>query len=223
MTGGSTASELDEGAARRVLEARLIAMGNVVDSLFADSVMAVLERSPGMAGLLRKHDYRAHEQWMEVDRLCVDLLSSGPRDAAEIRFIASALNIAGALKRMGDESLRIGEALRSRDAGQDDPPAAPEPVLRLIEAVQGMLGDVLAALANRDGAAAPGLHAAFREVAGLCAGAVGEAGAGVQRGELPPAFGTALISVAQRLERIGDEILEVANQVNHLYRPPDEG
>ena len=95
----------------RELERRLIAMGNMVESLFADSIVALMDRDSGMVGQLRQEDYLAHEHWLELEKLCVQLLSRHRLDSDQVRSIAATMNIAADLKRMADESLRLGDEL----------------------------------------------------------------------------------------------------------------
>jgi phosphate transport system protein len=202
----------------RELERRVIAMGNMVESLFADSVMALIESSPGMVPGMRAEDCRAHEQWLEVDKLCIELLTAGQLEADQIRFVWAAARIATDLKRTADESLRIGEALRScvPEYPSMSKPLASVP--RLAELTQSMLGDALDAFVNRDAVQAGALHLVFRELASQTAQTVKAITQGLTTSEIAAPLGAACLGVAQRLQRIGDEVLDISNQVSHLHR-----
>jgi phosphate transport system protein len=200
------------------LERQVIAMGNLVESLFADSVMALIERNLAMVPELREDDCRAHERWLEVDRLCTELLTNGELEADEVCAVWTAGRIVTDLKRAADESVRIAEALRLQEgdllAGAESLASIPA----MAELTQSMLGDALEAFVNRDAAEASGLRLVYRELAGLHEQAAIEVARGMTGGEISAETGVAFMDVAERLEHIGEEALNVAAQVNHLCR-----
>jgi len=213
----------DETQARgdvRELEQRVIAMGNMVESLFADSVMALVESSPGMVPGMRAEDCRVHEQWLEIDRLCIQLLVEKQLEGEQIRFVWAAARIATDLKRAADESFRIGEALRS--CVPEYPPNSKSlaSVPALAALTQSMLSDAVEALVNRDAVEAGTLHLLARELTSQAAETANEITQGLTTSEIGAPVGAACLSVAQRLQRIADEVVDISNQVGHLYRRP---
>jgi len=212
--GGRPNGTLDE------LERRLVTMCNTVESLFAEAVVAFLEANPEMVKELRADDYRAHEQWLEIDNLATGLLTRGSSDPQQVRFIAATAKIAGALKRAADESLRVSESLR---ACQPDTVPRADSLPRMIELTQSMLSDTVEALLSRNATAASAVHLVFRELAGVASRAQVELGMSMQKGELSIPAGMTLACVAQRLERVGEEVVGIANQVAHLYRTAETG
>ncbi len=206
----------------RRLERHVIAMGNMVESLFADAVVALMDRNFQAVPELREEDYRAHERWLEIDKLCVDFLCDGNLDEDGVRFVSSAIKIAGALKRMADESLLVGGGMRA--CGPELPPAAESlaAISPMVERTQAMLSSVMDAFVNRDCEEAAGLHLAYRELALLDDRAVEQLGKGIMSGGITVQLGTEFVGMAQRLQRIGHEVLDVSNQVSHLYRRAGE-
>jgi len=199
------------------LERLLITMGNMVESLLADSVMALVEGSPPLMPGIRREDCKAHEQWLEADKLCLELLASGKLEPAQVRFVWAADKIATALKRTADESLRIGESLCS--CADSSPTAgALSATPRMATLTQSMLSDALEALVNRDAVEAAALHLVSRELASLNGQATRELTEGLAGGRIAVPLGAACLGAAQRLARIGDEALEISNQVSRLYR-----
>ncbi len=194
---------------------RVVAMCNTGESLFADAVVSFLADSSEMVDELRAEDYQVHDQWLQIEQLCLELLDNGPSDTDQIRFIMTAINIAGGLKRAADESMRIAEALRECEL--DALPQA-DSLPRMIELTQNMLGDVVEALLTRDAAEASALHLVFRELAELERGAIAELVQRIRGNGLAPDVGVRLAGVSQRLLRIGDEVLGISNEVAHLYR-----
>ena len=200
------------------LEQRLIALGNTVESLFADSVMALIERIPEAAPELREEDYKAHERWREIEKLCIDLLSSGALEREQVQFVAAAGKIATDLKRTADESLRIAEHIRPAGRSEVRSSAQLGPIPQMAELTQSMLSDALEAFINRDGPEASGLHLIFRQLAELGAEAVESLAQAMQKRKLPVATGLAYAGMAERLEGIGKEVLNISSQVSHLCR-----
>ncbi len=206
-----TQKELDE------LERQLIEMGNMVESLFADSVVALMEKDWGAETELREEDYRAHESWLKIDKLCLDLLCNRKLKADQVRFVSAAIKIASALKRTADQSLHIGEIIRSFELESLPDAGSLAPVASMIELTQSMLGDVIEALVNHNAEEAAGLHLVSRELASLDAKAVDELGDAMLNGRVPVHLGTGLVRAVQRLQHVGNEVLDIANQLYHVY------
>jgi len=204
------------------LERLLVAMGNMVESLFADSVVTLIEGSPALMPEMRQEDCKAHEQWLAIDKLCVELLADTSLEPEQVRFVWAAEKIATALKRTADESLRIGQTLRSSPGS---PPAAGSlsTTPRMATLAQSMLSDALEALVNRDPVEAVALHLVFRELASLKSAAGRELTEGMANGHVRVPAGVACLAVAEGLERVGQEVLEVSNQVHRLYRRNQTG
>jgi len=202
------------------LERLLIGMCNMAESLFADAVVTFLDGRGDLVKELRAEDYRAHERALEIDQLCMDLLGTGEPDSRQRPFIGAAMKMAGALKRTVDESLRIGQSLR---ACQVDSLAGADHLPQMIDLTQSMLGDAVEALLNQDATQASALYLVFRELTTLSEQGRRQLGEAIQKDELAPHVGVALIGVTFGLGRIGDEVLGVANQVAHLYRTEAAG
>ena len=198
------------------LERQLIAMANMVESLFGDATMTLIERSPGATAELRAGDYRAHERWIEVDKLCTELLTNGDLNADQIREVSAVIKMALDLKRAAAEAVRIGVGIR---AARLEGLTTTESLVTfpgLAELAQGMLRDAIEAFINRDPEEAGGLHMVFRELASLRAETTDLLARGMAAGEVPIATGILFVGVAQRLESFGSEVLDIANQVRHL-------
>lgn len=196
----------------RELERQLIALANLVESLFAEAVMAVIENNRQAVPDLREEDYRAHERWIEIDRLCTELLTNGDLGQEQVLFLWGAMKIATHLKRAADESMRIGQALREGE------PETLGAVPRMAQLAQGILGDALSALATREPDEAAGLHLTHRELTSLASQAADDLVEQMESGEIAPSTGLALADIADRLSHVADEALGIAHQVAHLYR-----
>ncbi|MHC4481664.1 MAG: phosphate signaling complex PhoU family protein [Planctomycetota bacterium] len=201
------------------LRRQVVALGNMVESLFADATMALIESPVEALPELREDDCRAHERCLEIEKLCTELLANGEPDPGQVRYIWAASKIVTDLKRAADAALRIGSSLRSLDPkalpSVESRPAIP----RLTQLAQSMLSDALEAFVNHDEAEAGGLHLVFRELTALRAEAIEELVRAMAGGELAVPAGAALAGVAQRLEDIGNEVLDMSTQIRHLHPP----
>ncbi|NLW50802.1 MAG: PhoU domain-containing protein [Candidatus Brocadiaceae bacterium] len=196
---------------------QVVALGNMAESLLAATLVALLDGDASAVDRLREEDYRTHEQWIEVDKLCTKLLMAGPQDGGQVRFLSAAVKIAGTFKRIGDQALRIADAVRSGDPARMSAARAASSVPRLAELAQGLLGGCIAALVEGDPDRATELHGTFRSLSALHSRAVHSLMDGVGSGQVEAAAGAGLAAIALRLEHIGRESLEGATQVRHFY------
>jgi phosphate transport system protein len=199
------------------VKAQLLAMGTMVESLMATTVVALLDGDAAAVPELREEDCRTHEQWLEVDKLCTELLTGGNLDADQVRFLSAAVKIAGAFKRIGDEAFHIAEGMRACEPDCLTAAKAAASVPRLAELAQEMLNGCIDSLIEGDPDRSAGLHEASRTLTASQNSAVRALMQGVGEGEIGIAVGAALTGVAQRLERIGNEALDAATHVRHFY------
>jgi len=200
------------------LQSRLLALGSNVESLFADALLALMAEANQSVDDLRAEDYKVHEQCLEIDSLCLELLTDGSPGARQVRFATAAGKMATDLKRAADECLLIGKSLRSCGEEIQQSSSPIDSLVPLAELTRGMLSDGLEALVNGDAAEASALHLVFREVAALHKKALDELAGAVSKQKLSPQCGIALSGVVLRLDRVASEALDLCNQVSHLYR-----
>jgi phosphate transport system protein len=200
------------------LERQVIALGNLVESLFADSLVALIDANPGAVPGLREDDRRAHERWLEIDRLSTELLTNGGLESTDVQHIWAANKIATDLKHLADESWRVGESVRSLNSEVLAPGRTPAPVARMASLAQSMLGDALEAFVNHDATDAGALQTAFREVTSMKARALDELSRAMASGETQVAAGVALVGLVEHLEHIAGAVLDISTNVRHPNR-----
>ena len=202
----------------KALQQQLLSMAGIVESVFADAVVGLVEGDFNVASEVRLEDYKAHQTWLRAESLCVDLLSSGELSLEDVRFTAAALKIGQNLRRMADEAVQISSHIKACSAGDKSSAPSYAMLSRMVEITQSVFGSSIEALVNRDAALAQGLHLVFPELASLNRTVILEV-IGEGKGEKPPAeVGVALVLVARALESISAHVLDVANAVHHLYR-----
>jgi phosphate uptake regulator len=215
--GEETAQSTSLAGPLSELENRLIDMGNLVESLFVGSVVALIDRTGEDMPELREEDYRAHERCIEIEKAAAAILAADGLEIEQVRFVLSAAKIASALKRAADEALHIAEGLRACGPEEIASARLPAAMSEMAMLVQSMLGEAVASIAERRASEAEPMHASMRELAVLNEQALEHLAAGADPGGRQSVG--AFLRAAQHLERIGHEALDVATQVRHLYVP----
>jgi phosphate uptake regulator len=198
------------------LERRLIAIGNMVEDLFAESVMGIVDHRPPPTNRMRKEDCQAHEHCLAVEKLGADLLARGALAPAQSNYVLSATRIANDLRNAADMSLHAACDER-RGHIEDLPPEVPlEDLPQMATIVQGMLSDCIGAFINHDPDYGNGLHSVFRQVVECGDAVTTELGDGIANGRITPASGLAMAHVCFCIERIAHQALDISNTVSHM-------
>jgi phosphate uptake regulator len=205
-----------------VLSRHLGSLAEIVESVFAESLMVLMESDPGAAQEVRVEDYKAHKAWLQAESLCVDLLAGGDLGLREVQFVTSAIRMTMWLKLTADEAASISYRIREYPPAQPGGEEAMGTLAEMATLTQSMLSDGVAAFLNKDGAEAQRLHLVFRELSSLrkrldqqAAGTISSVG-----GEFGPAA-LSLVLVGASLESIGEYVLELESEISRLY--PAEG
>ena len=149
------------------LQEQLASLAGIVESVFAESIIALVDGDLTAAREVRQEDYKAHKVWLQADRLCVDLLASGALSLDEVNLVCASIKIAFDLKMMADEAMHISQLISMCSAQKLSRGAATDLVPRMAELTQGILGDTSEALVNRSLIEAGNLHTACRELESL--------------------------------------------------------
>ena len=134
-----------------LLKQRLLDMSQLAEELLATSVQAFLRRDAVKAESVVPADAEVDLLEVEIEQLAVSLLALQQPMARDLRFIVSAIRIAGDLERVGDHAVNIAQsALRMIDlrSGVNPPPEIDEMAHRS----RKMLSDALDAVVRLDGA-----------------------------------------------------------------------
>jgi phosphate uptake regulator len=202
----------------RALERHLISLAELVESIFADSVVALMEGEPTAACEARLEDYRVHKAWLQADSVCVDLLVGGELDLKQIQFVSSAIKMAMELKLAADEANRIAHCMRQGGGQRISLGGAEGTLSQMVTLVEGMLGDAISAFVSKDGKSARGLHLVMRELNSQHKKFM-EQMANVMptanKGE--GAFLASIVLAVHALATVGEHVMEFAGHVGRLY------
>ena len=221
MEGGVAAIRLDQVKSRagldrdeRLVKDGILRMGSLVESQIRDSVRSIVERDVELAVVVIEGDGRINEAQRDIGDVVTMTIATQSPVARDLRFLMALDHVAFELERIGDHASSIAKQTRR---------LADEPQLREVQAlarighlaadqVRGIvtalidIDDRLAReVAARDDELDHGYREVFAEV--------------VERMRAEPDTverGTRLILVAHWIERIGDRVTNVAEDVVYL-------
>jgi phosphate transport system protein len=203
----------------RELQEMLVEMGNVVDSLLSDSVVALLEGDDDMARTAQTKDYRAHDCWLKVDKMCRQLLCEHELTDAQVEKVTSALKMALDMRRIADECYSAARAARHMNESRLESTALTDFIPRMAELAQDILETSLKALMTQKPSTPASQRETYRELESVNRKAFTALTEDVQADSAQASDLAELLLVARTLERIGDSALDVSNHVGHFYRP----
>jgi phosphate transport system protein len=189
-------------------------MGERVATAVGRSVWAFTERNPDLASLVIEEDSRLNDLQHQAHELSYAAILTQAPVATDLREILSLLHMAGELERMGDHCVSISKLARGL---VDLPPPRDNAGLPgLAEMCSDQVRDILVAVMERDlpGARAvaarddgidEGYHILFNHLVHVMA-------------EDPEAVlaATTVIFMAHHLERIGDRVTNIAEDLIFL-------
>ena len=198
----------------RLVKDGILRMGSLVESQIRDAVRAVVERDLALAEAVIQGDTRINEAQREVGDAIVMTIATQAPVARDLRFLMALDHVAFELERIGDHASSVAKAVRR---------LADEPALREVSELAHMgnlaadlVGGIITALidvddrkarevAARDDDIDHAYHAFFAKI--------------VERMRSDPKTverGTRLILASHWIERIGDRVTNVAEDVVYL-------
>jgi phosphate transport system protein len=203
----------------RTLREQLLAMGERVEAMIAECVLAIADRDSALAEHVLKSDIEVNQLELEIDDLCRRIIALRQPAASDLRLITTALKIVTDLERVGDLAVNIAE--RALDLNQ----AASMPIYgdfpKLAGLAQNELEEALQAFVKGDVEQAERvlksddlLDALFVKLFNDLLQLMMEDSKTIRRA-------TSLLFVAKHLERIGDHAMNVAEMVIYLVKGTD--
>ena len=192
----------------------VLRMGSLVEDAILAAIAALVAHDADAATAVIQNDHRINEKQREVSTLITRTIATQSPVARDLRFLLSLDHVSYELERMGDHAGSVAKQVRK---------LAPHPPLKryvdlpaMGEIAARMVGDILRALVDVDVAAARAVaarddeidelyHKTFDEVVEL----MRADGANVERG-------TRILFAAHYLERIGDRVTNIAEDVVFL-------
>lgn len=203
----------------KALRERLLRMGGRAEKQIARAMQAFLERDTTLAEAVIKADDEIDRDEVDVDEMAQAILATRQPVASDLRFITMSLKFVTDLERIGDLAANI--AKRVIELNQFPVLSPWVDFAPLAKQVTQNLRDALDSFVSRDAEKAASIIERDREVDRLNATIFGEL---ITRVASHPENANVVIpltSVARSLERMGDHVKNLAEEVVYMVRARD--
>ncbi|MCX7885910.1 MAG: phosphate signaling complex protein PhoU [Verrucomicrobiae bacterium] len=201
------------------LKETLLRMAATAEESVTTALRALVERDPELARKVDADDAILDRMEMEVDRTGVELIALRQPKATDLRFIIVAMKISGELERIGDQAVSI--AHRAADLAKEPPLKPLLDIPSMAALVQSMTRDVLDAFVYAKPDLARDVIARDRQVDLLHEQLRRELTSFMVEDPHTITRALNLMTVARKLERIGDHATNMAEDVVYLYEARD--
>ncbi|HWO24762.1 MAG TPA: phosphate signaling complex protein PhoU [Kofleriaceae bacterium] len=199
----------------RTLRERLATMGEKAAQQIARAMQALAERDDELARAVIDGDAEIDRDENDVDELALQILATRQPVASDLRFLTMSLKFVVDLERIGD--LAVGIARRVLELNRL-PALEPRELGRLANLVQKNLHLALDSFVKRDADQATTVITADAEIDKLNASLFAELLAHVATDPATVTRVLPLTSVCRYLERAGDHVKNLAEEVVYMVR-----
>lgn len=203
----------------RNLRERLASMGGKCEQQITLAMQALAERDDELARKVIEGDSAIDRDESEIDELALQILATRQPVASDLRFLTMALKFVTDLERIGDNASNI--AKRALELNHV-PPLDNAPDLRsMSQLVQKNLRAALDSFVARDADAATAIILADKEIDKRNASLFAELLAHVATDPAAVTRVLPLTSICRYLERIGDHVKNLAEEVVYMVKAQD--
>ena len=192
----------------------IAAMGGLAEMALADAIDALVTRDIEKAERVIAADERIDALEHEIENFAVHMIARRQPVARDLRAIIAALRTAAVIERIGDYAKNI--AKRAVALAQVPPMGPAGTIARMGELVQGMIARVLDAYVARDAAMADDVRASDEQIDAMHTSLFRELLTYMMEDPRNITPCTHLLFVAKNIERIGDHITTIAENVIYL-------
>jgi phosphate transport system protein len=204
----------------RQLREKLATMGERAAQQVAAAMRALSDRDDELARQVISADAVIDRDENEVDELALQILATRQPVASDLRFITMALKFVVDLERIGDLATNIAKrALELNHMPSHD--LADSRLARLANLVQKNLHAALDSFVKRDADRATAVIQADAEIDRLNASLFAELIAHVVADPATVTLVLPLTSICRYLERVGDHVKNLAEEVVYMVRATD--
>jgi phosphate transport system protein len=200
------------------LKEKLLTMSSLAASSVQNSIRALAERNDDLAREVEQADDQLDALEIELDELCIVLLSRGPV-ASDLRMITVAMKITHDLERVGDEATTI--ARRAVDLNKEPQLKPYVDLPRMATMALEMLNDALEAFVSRDTARARSVLPRDKDVDALHKQLQRELVTYMLESPTTITRCLHLMQISKRIERIADHATNIAEEVVFLHEGRD--
>lgn len=203
----------------RTLRERMATMGTRAEEQIALAMKALTDRDDELARHVIKQDEKIDRDENDIDELALQILATRQPVASDLRFITMSLKFVIDLERIGD--LATGIAKRALELNRLPPLERSVDLAHLAALAQRNLHAALDAFVKKDADAATQVITADTEIDKLNASLFAALIANVATDPATVTRVLPLTSVCRYLERIGDHVKNVAEEVVYMVRAQD--
>jgi phosphate transport system protein len=198
----------------REIKDEVLRMGSRVELQIATAIRAFVGRDLALAETVIGGDAEINEMQRAVTDLIATTIATQAPVARDLRFLLALNHVASELERIGDHAVGVAKQVRRLPDGPPVPAAAE--LARMGELAASLVGGILATLVDADSEAARVVAAGDDEIdhgyGRVFVAALDEMRANPDAVER----GMRTVLVAHWLERIGDRVTNIAEDVVHL-------
>lgn len=217
MTAQHTSKEFDQEL--RTLRERLATMGTRAEGQISLAMRALNDRDDDLARHVIQADHAIDKDENDIDELALQILATRQPVASDLRFICMSLKFVVDVERIGDLAACIARrALELNHLPQLD---SKTDLTKLAALAQTNMHAALDAFVKKDADAAHAVIAADVEIDKLNANLFAELLAHVATDPATVTRVLPLTSVCRYLERIGDHIKNLAEEVIYMVKATD--
>jgi phosphate transport system protein len=203
----------------RTLREKLATMGSRAEEQITLAMRALSERDDDLARHVIETDQTIDRDENEIDELALQILATRQPVASDLRFITMSLKFVVDVERIGD--LAAGIAKRALELNRLPPLDSKVDLQRLAALAQKNLHAALDAFVKKDADAATAVIQADTEIDKLNASLFAELIAHVATDPATVTRVLPLTSVCRYLERVGDHVKNLAEEVVYMVRATD--
>jgi phosphate transport system protein len=203
----------------RTLRERLATMGEKAAQQIMLAMKSLTDRDDDLARDVIKRDAEIDRDENDIDELALQILATRQPVASDLRFLTMSLKFVIDLERIGD--LATGIAKRALELNRFPALALRVDLPRLAELVQKNLQRALDSFVKRDADQATAVITADAEIDKLHASMFAELLAHVAADPATVTRVLPLTSVCRYLERAGDHVKNLAEEVVYMVRATD--
>lgn len=198
----------------REIKDAVLRMGSRVELQIGTAIRAFVARDGALAESVIAGDAEINEMQREVTDLIATTIATQAPVARDLRFLLALNHVASELERIGDHAVGVAKQVRRLPDGPPVPASAE--LSRMGERAASLVGGVLRALVDADSEAARAVAAGDDEIDHAYGRIFTASVAEMQADPEAVERGTRTILVAHWLERIGDRVTNIAEDVVHL-------
>lgn len=192
----------------------LLSLGALVERQVARTIEAMFASDPVMAKEVTKSDAEVDALDLKIEEDCMRLLALGSPMASDLRQILATLRISGELERIAD--LAKGISKRTVKLSKLDAIRLPNSIIEMAEATKAMVSDALAALTSEDVELCRGVRRSDNIVDSLNKEILHWSRTEIPRKVENTNATIHVLTIAQRLERLADITVSIAEDVIFL-------